>query len=126
YHVLAAEKAFGGCPRDKPRVFQFKVGALNLAFVHAELLCERGGRGQRRARAELSVAYARFDLHPHLQIDGAFRQRFQLNIHARHTLGSFCACSLNQFTLTQQPRACDSRAASRTSWLRWPSAKVAA
>ena len=82
-YVLAAEEAFAGGAGDQPGAFQLEVGALNLALVHAELLGERGGRGERCAGGELAGAYARLDLGADLEVDGAFGERLELDVHAR-------------------------------------------
>ena len=74
------EKVFAGVLRDQAELFEFEVGALDLAFVDGKFLCERGGRGKRFARGHGLVADLGLDLFAHLQVNGLCA--FQLNVHA--------------------------------------------
>src|SRR4051812_5676256 len=60
--LIFAEEVARGCFRDKARVFQLEVGALDFAAVYRELVGERGGRGERVTGVELAVADERLDL----------------------------------------------------------------
>ena len=65
-----AEKIFAGVLLDYPELFELEVGALDLAFVDGEFLCESGGRGKGFAWAKGLVADLRLDLIADLQVDG--------------------------------------------------------
>ena len=66
---------------DEARVFQFKIRALNLAFIDGEFLREHRGRRERFARSHRLAAYLRFDLFADLQVDGAFGQVLEFDVH---------------------------------------------
>src|SRR2546421_12310080 len=70
--LLFAKKITACLLRHKPCSFQFKVGALNLAFVNGEFLCERGGGWERFAGYELFVSDLRFYLLKNLRVDWSF------------------------------------------------------
>ena len=55
-------------------MFQFKVSALNLAFIDGKLLRQRGGGRERCSGSEGLISDLRFNLFAHLQVHGAFGQ----------------------------------------------------
>src|SRR6185369_1480274 len=75
------EKIFASLFFDQAELFELEVGALDLAFIDGEFLCERGGRRKRLTWSHRLVADVSLNLLAHLQVDGIVRHVLQFNVH---------------------------------------------
>src|SRR6185369_8990892 len=76
------EKIFASLFFDQAELFELEVGALDLAFIDGEFLCERGGRRKRLTWSHRLVADVSLNLLAHLQVDGIVRHVLQFNVHS--------------------------------------------
>ena len=76
-----SEEVFARLFCNKARAFQFKVSALNLAFINGEFLRQHSRCRERFAGRYGLAAYLRFNLFADLQVDGAFGQVLKFDVH---------------------------------------------